>query len=93
MVQAALRHCAINNMRLVGNDYFRIMAASGHKTTAVFKRYNLVTEKELSEMKWLDEEKVVSGKWTPFSADGHQTKKGLSQNDLNPLYIGSGDRI
>ncbi len=52
-----LRHCAINNMRLAGNDFFRIMAASGHKTTAVFKRYNLVTEKELSEMKWLDEEK------------------------------------
>lgn len=52
-----LRHCAINNMRLAGNDYFRIMAASGHKTTAVFKRYNLVTEKELSGMKWLDEEK------------------------------------
>ncbi|EKD36575.1 MAG: integrase family protein [uncultured bacterium] len=51
-----LRHCAINNMRLAGNDYFRIMAASGHKTTAVFKRYNLVTEKELSEMKWLSEE-------------------------------------
>ena len=50
-----LRHCALNNMRLAGNDYFRIMAASGHKTTSVFKRYNLVTEDELSQMKWLDE--------------------------------------
>lgn len=50
-----LRHCAINNMRLAGNDYFRIMAASGHKTTSVFKRYNLVTENELKQMKWLDE--------------------------------------
>jgi len=50
-----LRHCAINNLRLAGNDYFRIMAASGHKTTSVFKRYNLVTEEELSKMKWLDE--------------------------------------
>ncbi len=49
-----LRHCALNNMRLAGKDYFRIMAASGHKTTAVFKRYNLVTEEELSQMKWLD---------------------------------------
>lgn len=51
-----LRHCAINNMRLAGNDYFRIMATSGHKTTSVFKRYNMVTESELSQMKWLDEE-------------------------------------
>ena len=50
-----LRHCALNNLRLAGNDYFRIMAASGHKTTAVFKRYNLVTEDELSQMKWFDE--------------------------------------
>ena len=50
-----LRHCALNNMRLAGNDYFRIMAASGHKTTSVFKRYNLVTEEELSQMKWLEE--------------------------------------
>lgn len=36
-----LRHCAINNMRLAGNDYFKIMPQSGHKITAVFKRYNL----------------------------------------------------
>ncbi len=50
-----LRHCALNNMRLAGNDYFRIMAVSGHKTTSVFKRYNLVTEAELSQIKWLDE--------------------------------------
>ena len=47
-----LRHCAINNLRLAGNDYFRIMAVSGHKTMSVFKRYNLVTEEELQDMKW-----------------------------------------
>jgi integrase len=50
-----LRHCALNSLRLAGNDYFRIMAASGHKTMAVFKRYNLVTEEELSQMKWGDD--------------------------------------
>jgi integrase len=31
-----LRHTAINNWRLQGHDYFRIMAASGHKTMNVF---------------------------------------------------------
>ena len=42
-----LRHSAINNWRLQGHDYFRIMAASGHKTMNVFKRYNTVSRDEL----------------------------------------------
>ena len=50
-----LRHCAINNLRLAGNDYFKIMAMSGHKTTSVFQRYNVVTEEELKGILWLDE--------------------------------------
>lgn len=52
-----LRHCAINNMRLAGNDYFMIMAQSGHKTMSVFKRYNLVSTTELEKTKWLPEDK------------------------------------
>ena len=55
-----LRHCALNNLRLAGNDYFRIMAVSGHKTTACFKRYNLVTERELSGIKWPSEGEKTS---------------------------------
>jgi len=47
-----LRHCAINNLRLAGNDYFKIMAISGHKTMSVFKRYSLVTEDELKNVNW-----------------------------------------
>ena len=50
-----LRHCAINNLRVAGNDYFKIMAISGHKTMNVFKRYNLVTEEELSSVTWQDQ--------------------------------------
>ena len=47
-----LRHCAINNLRLAGNDHFTIMSISGHKTTSVFKRYNVVTEEELRSVRW-----------------------------------------
>jgi integrase len=42
-----LRHTAINNWRLQGHDYFRIMAATCHKTMTVFKRYNTVSKEEL----------------------------------------------
>jgi integrase len=51
-----LRHCALNNLSLAGYDYFKTMAVSGHKTMACFKRYNLVTEKELSAIKWTSEQ-------------------------------------
>jgi integrase len=45
-----LRHTAINNWRLQGHDYFRIMAATGHKTMSVFKRYNSVSREELKAL-------------------------------------------
>jgi integrase len=45
-----LRHTAINNWRLQGHDYFRIMSASGHKTMHVFKRYNTVSKEELKTL-------------------------------------------
>ena len=41
-----LRHVCINNWRKAGHDYFKIMKATGHKTMAVFKRYNTVDEEE-----------------------------------------------
>ena len=45
-----LRHTAINNWRMQGHDYFRIMAASGHRTMSVFKRYNTVSKDELKAL-------------------------------------------
>jgi len=45
-----LRHTAINNWRMQGHDYFRIMAASGHRTLSVFKRYNTVSKDELKAL-------------------------------------------
>ena len=56
-----LRHCAMNNLRLAGNDHFLIKKASGAKTDSVFKRYNLVTEEEMKGMKWLEEKAEDSG--------------------------------
>jgi integrase len=44
------RHTCINRWRREGHDYFKIMAASGHKTMSVFKRYNMVCEEELKTL-------------------------------------------
>ena len=56
-----LRHCAINNLRLAGNDQFMIKKMSGHKTDSAFQRYNFVSEEEMKGIKWLDEKSVNSG--------------------------------
>ena len=45
-----LRHTCINNWRLEGHDFFRIMKASGHKTMEAFKRYNTVTDEEVKAL-------------------------------------------
>ena len=44
-----LRHTFVTNARRAGIDYFRIMAMTGHKTMAVFKRYNTVGEADLRQ--------------------------------------------
>jgi integrase len=64
-----LRHTAINNWRLAGHDYFRIMAASGHKTMSVFKRYNTVSREELKALVGRNSDVVdtnmdTNGNWT-----------------------------
>lgn len=41
------RHTWITNKRREGHDYFKIMAASGHRAMEVFKRYNTVDESDL----------------------------------------------
>lgn len=52
------RHCAITNLRKAGNDYSTIMKASGHKTMAMFQRYNLVGKDDVAGMKWKKQEKL-----------------------------------
>ena len=39
-----LRHVALNNWKKVGHDYFKIMKATSHKATTVFKRYTTVDD-------------------------------------------------
>ena len=56
-----LRHCAINNLRLAGNDHLTIKEASGHKTEIRFQRYNLVTEEEMKGIQLVDLKQVTSG--------------------------------
>ena len=47
-----LCHCSINNPKLARNDQFTIMTISGHKTTSVFRRHNVVIDGDLRGMKW-----------------------------------------
>ena len=44
------RRVCVNRWRKQGHNYFKIMAASGHKTISVFKRYNMVDESELKTL-------------------------------------------
>jgi integrase len=63
-----LRHTATTNWRLQGHDFFRIMAATGHKTMSTFKRYNTVSKEEL---KGLAVEWAVAPGMSENCADGH----------------------
>jgi integrase len=44
-----LRHTFVTNMRRAGVDYFRIMAITGHRTMAVFKRYHTIDHQDLHQ--------------------------------------------
>jgi len=76
-----LRHCVLNNFGLAGNAYFKLMPVSGHKTMACLKRFNLLTEKELSAIKWTPEREKIP----PIATIWAPTKKGLRQKARNPL--------
>ena len=71
-----LRHCAINNLRLAGNDHFLIKQASGHKTDVAFRRYNLVTEDEMKGMKWYTEKAGESGTMDTYMDTSTSNTKG-----------------
>ncbi|MDG2066824.1 MAG: tyrosine-type recombinase/integrase [SAR324 cluster bacterium] len=70
-----LRHCALNNLRLAGNDRYVIKQASGHKTDSAFQRYILVTEDEMSGMKWLVEKAEYSLPMDTYIDTSEQSNK------------------
>ena len=47
-----LYHCSIKNLKFARNDHFTLMTISGHKTTSVSRRYNVVIDDDLREIKW-----------------------------------------
>ena len=64
----------MNNLRLAGNDHFVIKQASGAKTDSAFQRYNLVTEEEMKNMKWLDVQGGKSGTIDTYMDNKAKTK-------------------
>jgi integrase len=71
-----LRHTFVNNRRLKGHDYFRIMAATGHKTMSVFKHYNTVSRDELKAL--VEENPGVNDTYNDTCQKFH-TKTGQAQ--------------
>ena len=53
-----LCHCSIKNLKFARKDHFTLMTISSHKTTSVFRRYNVVTDAELQDGKWMNDEKI-----------------------------------
>ena len=81
-----LRHCAINNLRLAGNDHFVIKQASGHKTDSAFQRYILVTEDEMMGMKWLEEKVEDSGTMDTYMDTNKPKNNGNIRNSLKSWW-------
>ncbi len=73
------RHTAINNWRKQGHDYFKIMAASGHRTISVFKRYSMVDEGELRTLVDLKENRNMA-ETSPIS--GEHTNRALGVKSI-----------
>ena len=53
-----LYHCSIKNLKFARNDHFTLMTISGHKTTSVSRRYNVITDAELQDGTWMNDEKI-----------------------------------
>ena len=72
-----LRHCASTNLRRAGVDTATAMKIVGHKSEKMWKRYNSIEEKDLTDaavkvQKYLDVNTVI----TPgdMAVEGHSSK-------------------
>lgn len=74
-----LRHTLVTDRRREGHDYFRIMAATGHKTMSVFKRYNTVDKGELKALVGESVEKY-SPIYSPAFSEGRGNETNYETN-------------
>ena len=73
-------------LRLAGNDRYVIKQASGHKTDSAFQRYILVTEDEMSGMKWLEEKAEDSAPMDTYMDTCEQSKNENTRNSLKSWW-------
>ena len=85
-----LRHCALNNLRLAGNDRYVIKQASGHKTDSAFERYILVSKDEMNGVKWLEEKAEDSAPMDTYMDTCEESKNENTCNSLKSWWA-SGD--
>ena len=68
------RHTAVTNMRRAGIDHLTIMKISGHKTMAVFKRYNTFQVDDLT---------AAASRFNTYLTLAHSAEKTALPNSLN----------
>ena len=72
-----LRHCASTNLRRAGVDTATAMKIVGHKSEKMWKRYNSIEEKDLTDaavkvQKYLDVNTLITP--SDMAVEGHSSK-------------------
>lgn len=80
-----LRRSAVRNMERAGVPRSIAMKISGHKTEAIYRRYDIVSERDLREAAQ-KMERYLAGKVTPtVTIDNPEPNQGEGKNLRKPL--------